>query len=204
MRPTTSMTSPWRSNRNPGSKAQLLIQPDWEAMRMRRREFLLAGASGLATALAGCQEMSSAPTQTPTPVGSVLRIRVENGTNRVRSVSFQLDVRTAGSGTASLFRLEDIHPGATRRTERALAAGRYELRVTFDGDGTTVRWAGNECVEKLVVIRFSTDGFIISDVCRTSLPCCHRPPSTGVGRRARIVARLGNGSGAVRSSSPRG
>lgn len=132
---------------------------------MNRREFLLMGAAGLATGISGCQNSSDTPTSTPTPSESLLRIRVENETDTTREVSFQLDVTTPGPDTGYLFGLQDIQPGTTRRTERDLAAGRYELRVKFDEGETTIQWSGNECSEKLVVIRFTDRGIVVSDRC---------------------------------------
>lgn len=123
------------------------------------------GAVGLSTAVAGCQNSTETPTPTPTPAESVLHIRVENETDTQRDVSFQLDVTASGPDNTYLFHVADIEPGTTRRTSRELEGGSYELRVTIGGDGTTIRWSGNECSEKLVVIRFTETGTVISDRC---------------------------------------
>lgn len=132
---------------------------------MHRREYLVMGAAGLATGIAGCQDEGSTPTPTPTPSESLLRIRIENETDTTRNVSFQLDVESPGPDTGYLFGLEDIEPGTTRRTERDLAAGRYQLRIKFDEGETAMQWSGNECSEKLVVVRFTDRGIIFSDRC---------------------------------------
>ena len=123
------------------------------------------GAAGLGTGIAGCQTETDTPTPTATPAESLLRIRVENETDTTRSVSFQLDVESPGPDTGYLFGLHDIEPGETRRSERDLAAGRYELRITFDEGETTMQWSGNECSEKLVVVRYTGRGIIFSDRC---------------------------------------
>lgn len=133
---------------------------------MRRRTLLSSLGAGFATGLAGCSETREETTTTVSPERSVLRIRVENNEDTPRDVSFQLQVTTPGPDNAYLFRITDVQPGSTRTTDpRELDAGEYELQVRLPLGSTTIRWTGVECSEKLVVIRFTESGEVVSDRC---------------------------------------
>ncbi|QSG16129.1 hypothetical protein [Halapricum desulfuricans] len=132
----------------------------------RRRMLTVLGAGLAAGSFAGCADPGEQATSTPTPRPSRLRIRVENESDEIHDVTFRLDVRTAGADRYEFFRLTAIEPGTTREADpRDLEAGTYELAVELPLGATTIGWAGHECTEKLVVVRFTEGATEVSGRC---------------------------------------
>jgi hypothetical protein len=140
-------------------------------MDVNRRELLATvGTGALAGALAGC---SGAPTDggttTPPPVesSSRLRIRVENEGTEVHTITFRIRVtRQDGPDQFNFFTVDDVEPGQTRTPgARPLPPGRYALTVELPLGSPTIQWTGDECSEKLVVIRFTESGIQLTDRC---------------------------------------
>lgn len=134
---------------------------------MYRRRVLAVLGAGLTTGgLAGCTAPGEQATSTPTPRPSRLRTRVKNDSDEIHDVTFRLDVRTAGADRYEFFRLTAIEPGTTREVnQRDLEAGTYELAVELPPGATTIGWAGHECAEKLVVVRFTGGGTEVGGRC---------------------------------------
>lgn len=134
-----------------------------------RRRLVTAIGTGLAAGLAGCSISDDPATATPTGVApSRLRIRVVNETDSAREVSVSLTSITPEADRYEFFAVTGVEPGATRTTDpRELPAGRYELELEFDLGGATIRWTGRDCADKLVVVRYTSDGVVVSDRCES-------------------------------------
>jgi hypothetical protein len=135
---------------------------------MRRRRLCATLGAGVCGLLAGCSVSSDDPATTTTaaPEPSRLRLRVENEDTAVNGLTARLAVTTGDVDRYEFFTVSDVALGATRTTSaRDLPAGRYELRLEFDLGSSTIRWTGRECADKLVVVRFTDEGVVVSDRC---------------------------------------
>lgn len=134
---------------------------------MNRRSVLRAAGASIATAVAGCSELTPEAPEPDPPESSELRVSVENATNTAQTVEFVVRVTADTVTTVEAFSLADIPPGETRSAEsRELQPGEYELDIQLPNEfQSSVDWTSGECPVKDVEIQVRTDGFRIRDGC---------------------------------------
>jgi len=132
-----------------------------------RRRLLSGVGVALTASVAGCSEPGETTTTTREPPESTtLRIRVENHDTTIHDATFRLLVTTDDADRYELFEVADLAAGEQRTLDdRELPAGEYELEIDLPLGTPTIRWTASECVEKLVVVRFTESGFEISGRC---------------------------------------